>query len=157
MEQNKTNYEQSVAGVVIRDGKVLLGRHTYGAGNGLLIIPGGYVDRGESPQDAVIREFMEETGVTVKPLELIAVRFNMHDWYMVFRAEYVSGQEVADHTENSEVVWMDVTEALERDDVPQLTKQAIRSAIGPNPGLQLLAYEASPKYAPQSLYGAAGE
>ena len=37
MSHENTNWGQSVAGVVIRDGKVLLARHTYGRGNGLLI------------------------------------------------------------------------------------------------------------------------
>ena len=33
-EEKNTNWCQSVTGVVIRDGKVLLARHTYGAGKG---------------------------------------------------------------------------------------------------------------------------
>ena len=60
MNKDNTNWSQSVAGVVIRDNKVLLARHTYGNGKGMLIIPGGYVNFGESPQDALIREFIEE-------------------------------------------------------------------------------------------------
>ena len=49
-EIKSTNWTQSVAGVCIKDGKVLLGRHTYGAGIGKLIIPGGYLKFGEIPQ-----------------------------------------------------------------------------------------------------------
>ena len=44
MNNENTNWEQSVAGVVIEDNKVLLARHTYGNGKGMLIIPGGYVN-----------------------------------------------------------------------------------------------------------------
>ena len=55
-EINNTNWSQSVAGVCIKDGKVLLARHTYGSGNGRLIIPGGYVKYGEVPEEALIRE-----------------------------------------------------------------------------------------------------
>ena len=51
MNDENTNWGQSVAGVVMKDNKVLLARHTYG--NGMLIIPSGYVNVGESPQDAV--------------------------------------------------------------------------------------------------------
>lgn len=43
MSEENTNWEKSAAGVVIKDGKVLLARHTYGAGKGKLIIPGGYI------------------------------------------------------------------------------------------------------------------
>ncbi len=67
----KTNWSQSVGGVCIRDGKVLLARHTYGAGKGMLIIPGGYVDFGETPEETLVREYLEETGVTVKAGKLI--------------------------------------------------------------------------------------
>ena len=46
-----TNWGQSVTGVAIKDNKVLLARHTYGGGKGKLIIPGGYVNKGETPQE----------------------------------------------------------------------------------------------------------
>ena len=55
MENGNTNWGQSVTAVVIDAGKVLLARHTYGAGQGKLIIPGGYVNIGETPQDALVR------------------------------------------------------------------------------------------------------
>ena len=80
MGNEKTNWGQSVTGVVIKDNKVLLARHTYGGGKGKLIIPGGYVNIGETPQDALVREFLEETHVTIKPINIIGIRFNMHDW-----------------------------------------------------------------------------
>lgn len=128
VEEN-TNWGQSVAGVVIRNNKVLLGRHTYGPGKGRLIIPGGYVKNGEAPQNALVREFAEETKVTVKPVEVIGIRFNMKDWYVIFRAEYIAGHAESDDDENSEVVWINTDEALLRDDVPDLTKCAIRSAL----------------------------
>ena len=76
MENNNTNCGQSVAGVVIREGKVLLARHTYGDGRGLLIVPGGYVEYGETPQDALKREFLEETSIVVEPKRIIAI-FNI--------------------------------------------------------------------------------
>ena len=67
MNTENTNWGQSVTAVVIKDNKVLLARHTYGGGKGMLIIPGGYVEKGETPQDAVIREFKEETNITIQP------------------------------------------------------------------------------------------
>jgi ADP-ribose pyrophosphatase YjhB (NUDIX family) len=152
MNHENTNWGQSVTGVVLKDGKVLLARHTYGAGNGKLIIPGGYVNFGETPQEALVREYMEETQVTVKPLEVIGIRFNMHDWYVAFLAEYVSGQAVSDHDENSEVLWLDVDEALSREDVPELTKKLIRSALSKKQGLHYEEYVGSTKHAPYALY-----
>lgn len=152
MENGTTNWGQSVTGVVIKENKVLLARHTYGGGAGLLIVPGGYVNEGETPQDALIREYMEETKVTVKPLDIIGIRFNMHDWYIAFRAEYVSGEATSDHEENSEVLWVDVEEALTREDVPELTKKLIESAVKQEAGLHKEEYNGSTKHGAYSLY-----
>lgn len=154
MSHENANWSQSAAAVCIREGKVLLARHTYGAGIGMLIIPGGYVAYGEAPQDAVRREFLEETGVVVEPEELIGVRFNDRDWYVVFRAAYVSGQERSDREENSEVVWMAPDEALAREDVPELTKIMIRMAFGEN-GWRSVPFQSSRTHS--SLYCAGWE
>lgn len=52
--------------------RVLLVRKTYG---NRWDIPGGYVDRGESPADACRREVREELGLDRRPLRLL-----VHDW-----------------------------------------------------------------------------
>ena len=154
MNKDNTNWSQSVAGVVIRDNKVLLARHTYGNGKGMLIIPGGYVNFGESPQDALIREFKEETNITIEPKNVIGIRFNIRDWYVVFNADYVSGDASSDNDENSEVVWIDVDTVLSRDDVPDLTKKMIQSSLSNKSGLKYTVYEGGQKNAPYSLYSA---
>lgn len=151
METGNTNWSQSVTAVVIRDGKVLLSRHTYGAGKGRLIIPGGYLNHGEMPREALIREYLEETGVLIEPRELIGVRFNLRDWYAAFRADYVSGEAHSDHDENSEVLWLDVNEALTRDDVPDLTKKLIECALSGN-GFGEVGYKGVEP--PYELFGA---
>ena len=152
MGNENTNWGQSVTGIVIRDDNVLLVRHTYGDGKGMLIIPGGYVNINETPQDALIREYMEETHIKIKPLNIIGVRFNMHDWYIAFRAEYISGEASSDNDENSEVLWINIYEALSRDDVPELTKKLIKSAISIDSGLSYTDYQGCAKHAPYSLY-----
>lgn len=153
MDHEYTNWSQSVTAVVIKDSKVLLARHTYGSGAGKLIIPGGYVNFGESPEDAVRREYMEETHIVIEPKEIIGIRFNVKCWYIAFRADYVSGEAKSDENENSEVIWMDVQEALQREDVPGLTKFLIQSALAPAPGLSLKPeYTTKESLAPYSLY-----
>ena len=139
-EMNNTNWSQSVAGVCIKDGKVLLGRHTYGAGKGKLIIPGGYVTFGETPEKTLVREFMEETGVTVKAGKLIGIRFNQKDWYAVFVAEYVEGEARPDLDENSEVIWIPIEDALKDETVPGLTKTLIEATIK-DKGLVITPYQ----------------
>lgn len=150
MPEENTNWGQSVAGVLIKDGKVLLARHTYGAGKGLLIIPGGYIMYGESPQDALKREYLEEVGLSVEPKDIIGIRFNSHDWYVVFRADFVSGEARSDNDENNEVVWLDIDEALNREDVPGLTKELILCSLNRGNGLKQLPYES--KNQPCSFY-----
>ena len=145
MNGDNTNWSQSVTAVVIKDGKVLLGRHTYGGGAGKLIVPGGYCNFGESPIEAVKREYMEETKVVVEPKDIIAIRMNAKDWYVAFRADYVSGEPTSDNDENSEVIWLDVNEALERDDVPGLTKTLIKCALNDRPGMEQTDYDSNHK------------
>lgn len=155
MSNENTNWAQSVAGVVIKDNKVLLARHTYGNGKGMLIIPGGYVNYGETPQQALKREYREETKIEIEPLNIIGIRFNMHDWYVVFSAKYISGKAQTDNDENSEVLWLDIDGALSRDDVPELTKKMIGIAASQQCGLQYTDYNGDARQAPFSLYAAA--
>lgn len=129
MTEENTNWCQSVAAVVIKDNKVLLARHTYGSGRELLIIPGGYVKYGESPVEAVKREYFEEVNIHIEPERIIAARFNAKDWYVIFSAKYISGTAMSDHDENSEAVWLPIEEILQRNDVPELTKRAVESAV----------------------------
>ena len=119
MAEINTNWCQSVGGVVLRDGRVLLARHTYGAGKGWLIIPGGYVQTGESPEDAL----------RVEPRGILGVRFNAKDWYVVFAADYAAGDARSDQDENDLVAWLPVAEALSSPDVPDLTKRLIARAV----------------------------
>lgn len=156
MDHEHTSWSQSVTAVVIEDHKVLLARHSYGAGAGKLIIPGGYCGIGESPVDAVKREYLEETKVVIEPKDIIGIRTNSRDWYLAFRGDYVSGDPVSDMDENSEVLWIDVDDALMRDDVPSLTKDLIKCALSPCTGLVSLPYEASIKYDSGLLFGTPG-
>ncbi len=54
-----------VAGVFVREGRLLLARRPAGrAWAGLWEFPGGKVEAGETPEDALVREWHEELGVT---------------------------------------------------------------------------------------------
>lgn len=66
----------SVTAVVVRpaDGRVLAIR---GRRDELWVPPGGVLELDELPQDGVVREVLEETGVTVRPQRLTGVYKNM--------------------------------------------------------------------------------
>ena len=60
-----------VSAVVVRDGRVLVGRRRGSHGAGTWAFPGGKLEAGESPEEAVRRELAEETGLLagrVKPI-----------------------------------------------------------------------------------------
>lgn len=79
----ENNRKVSASCVVIRDNKVLMVKHTYGAANGKYLIPGGFCEEGELPQKSAEREVMEETGVTVTAGELLAVRFTKQEVWCI--------------------------------------------------------------------------
>ena len=62
-----------IGGVVIQDGRALLIRRGSEPLLGQWSIPGGTLELGESLQDGVVRELMEETGLEVRVLDLIEV------------------------------------------------------------------------------------
>lgn len=60
-----------VGGVVIREGSVLLVQRASEPLAGQWSLPGGGVELGETLEEAVVRELREETGLTVRLLELV--------------------------------------------------------------------------------------
>ncbi|WP_129840192.1 NUDIX hydrolase [Streptomyces sp. RFCAC02] len=59
--------------VCVEDGRVLLVRHVSPEGVSTWSLPGGGVEHGEDPFDAVIREVAEETGCTAVVERLLGV------------------------------------------------------------------------------------
>ncbi len=62
-----------VGAVVLNEGKILLEKRKNEPGKGKWSIPGGLVDLGESPEQAVIREVLEETCLEVEAPRLVDV------------------------------------------------------------------------------------
>lgn len=94
------------AAVVIRDGRVLLTRRAEGQHlAGLWEFPGGKLEEGESPEEALVRECREECGIEVDVEEILDVthhRYPEKDVLLLFyRCELRAGEvrhlQVADH------------------------------------------------------------
>jgi len=62
-----------VGAVVIHDGRVLLIKRGRAPLRGEWSIPGGRLELGETVRQAVCREVLEETGLTVKVIDLLGV------------------------------------------------------------------------------------
>lgn len=55
------------------DGRVLLGRRAVDPDRGFWDTPGGYIEEGEHPLDALRRELLEETGLVIEPISWLGV------------------------------------------------------------------------------------
>jgi ADP-ribose pyrophosphatase YjhB (NUDIX family) len=76
------------------DQRVVLVRRAIEPGYGLWVFPGGYVDRGESLQDAALREAREESGLEIRIDELVNVYSygGMSPIVIVYAATMVGGE-----------------------------------------------------------------
>lgn len=105
------------AGAVVlnSDDAILLVIETGDKKNGQWSLPAGKVEPGESSVAAMCREVLEETGVTVQPIDLLgtyhSVRTDegLYGLNLVFRADVASG-EPTPSTEHPEVRFVSRTE-----------------------------------------------
>ena len=70
-----TLFSYRVGGVLIKDNKILLTK-----GGDDYSLPGGHSQIGETSQESIIREFEEETGLDVQPLNVISTYENFWKW-----------------------------------------------------------------------------
>ena len=88
----------TVSAVIENDGKYLVVEE-YAMGDLVLNQPGGHIEAGESPEEAVIREVREETGCDVSCGELVGVYLWIHPQTrqqilrLVFVAQYLGCDE----------------------------------------------------------------
>ncbi|GAA2097572.1 hypothetical protein GCM10009801_68050 [Streptomyces albiaxialis] len=68
-----TSFRLAAYAVCVEDGRVLLARHVPADGESNWTLPGGRVEHGEDPFDAVIREVAEETGCEAAVERLLGV------------------------------------------------------------------------------------
>ncbi len=120
------NYHFSVGCIVRRDNQVLLVRHTYGGANGKLLIPGGFCQENELPEEAAVREVLEETGIRAEVRRMSAIRCDRQTWYMLLEMDYIDGVPTSDRNENSEALFCEIPEALSRSDCTEMTKVILR-------------------------------
>jgi 8-oxo-dGTP diphosphatase len=84
------------AGVLVeRDGAVLLVRRRFNPRRGMWSFPAGFVDFGEAPVEAAVRECYEETGLDAEITSLLDViaadDYGDADLVIIYRARVVGG------------------------------------------------------------------
>jgi ADP-ribose pyrophosphatase YjhB (NUDIX family) len=83
LEAGHATPKLDVRGVVFRDGEILLVRE-----DGAWSLPGGWVDVGESPSEAAVREVLEESGFETRAVKLLALidrdrhDYEPHAWHI---------------------------------------------------------------------------
>ncbi len=66
MGDDREGHRVTVDPIIERDGEIALIERKYDPYEGDLALPGGHVDPGEYPREAVVREACEETGLDVE-------------------------------------------------------------------------------------------
>ncbi|MGI0148795.1 MAG: NUDIX domain-containing protein [Thermoplasmata archaeon] len=115
-----------VGAFLVRDGKLLVVRKTYGPSKGQWTIPSGYVEPHESIVETVEREVMEETHIAGRAGPVLAVRNRVtktaNDTFLVFRMAYVSGEPEPDRQEVSEAAFVPLGELAHSEESVAFTR-----------------------------------
>ena len=117
------NVMLAVAGVVIEEGKLLLVQDMQGFWAGV----GGWIDHGESPEKAVIREFREELGIDAEVVRTLRpfIAWNvprsetpLHFVLFFFEMRLASRDFVLQENEVTDYRWVTPKELAELDMLP---------------------------------------
>jgi 8-oxo-dGTP diphosphatase len=111
------------AAITDEDGRILCVRMNYATG--AWTTPGGRVERGESPLDALKREVLEESGLDVVPEELVGVYAKPYkdDIVLLFRARVVAHNPWHPNNEIAQIGYFG------RDDLPESMGLVARTRI----------------------------
>jgi len=125
-----------VGAVVLHGSRVLLIRRAQAPLLGRWSFPGGRVEWGESLEQAVVREVLEETGVTVRPAEhLVTVEHiegqgasASHHWVVVdYLCDLVAGDPRA-ASDALDATWAETAE-MDRYDLTPLAREVLEKGI----------------------------
>ena len=104
----RPRFRMAVAALVFdAQGRILLFKHTYR--KLAWGIPAGGLEHGEQPQEAIVREFFEETGMMVEAQRLLLADSSpyFHHVSLVYLCKIISG-EFKESYEISEIQYFDV-------------------------------------------------
>jgi 8-oxo-dGTP diphosphatase len=110
MMQKVSQFRIALYGVFVADGKVLMTETQVPSGS-IMNFPGGGLELGEAPLDAIHREFQEETGLEIKVQKLLfcSERFQQnpeypHEQLMHIYFEVISSSRVSTLSGNGDDV-----------------------------------------------------
>lgn len=125
VDENALKFRPSVYGVLIENGRVLLSKQWDGYD-----FPGGGIGQDETVEQALKREFWEETGLKVSPLEAVhcetsMFKPSMHDEFwncqlIYFLVEKIGGELSKENLDHYEKQYADLPEWIELDKLSQI-------------------------------------
>jgi ADP-ribose pyrophosphatase YjhB (NUDIX family) len=103
-ERYNIGYNIGVGGAVVQDDRLLLVRRASRHGRGNWQLPGGFIEPDETIEQAVVREVLEETGVTAEVQAVLGLRSRYdpesgNGIYVVLLLIPISGEPTADARE----------------------------------------------------------
>ncbi len=118
----RQGYSVGVGGILVRDRTVLFVRQMGSPLKGKWTLPGGYVEREETLDEAVVREVFEETGLVVSSRGVLAIRQRLagptNDVFAVLAVTEEAPQEpTPDGSEVDAVYWFSREDLVARDDI----------------------------------------
>jgi ADP-ribose pyrophosphatase YjhB (NUDIX family) len=142
-EEGYATPKVDVRGAVFKDDKILLVKERE---DGRWTLPGGWVDVGESPSDAVVREVYEESGYQTNVVKLLAVYdrnhprhehppLRHHVYKLFFQCELLSGSPTESY-ETSDVDFFAIP------DLPELSL----TRVVPSQIIRLFEHNAHPEW-----------
>ena len=131
-----------VAGAIVQDARVLLVRRGQEPMLGAWTLPGGALETGETMLEGVVREVMEETGLAVRPLELLAMldrivrdesgAVEYHYVLMDWLCEIASGEDETVLRAGSDALdaaWVSVEELARMTEIDDATRRVMTDAL----------------------------
>jgi NAD+ diphosphatase len=76
------NPKSATGAFIVCDGKYLMTRRAFEPEKGKLDVPGGFVDYGETGEEAIARELEEELGLAPDEYDVIGIAPTMHNFYV---------------------------------------------------------------------------
>lgn len=129
----------AVSAIIVEHGRVLLIRRGHEPGTGWLTFPGGKVEWGETAEQALIREVLEETGLQVQPLQLLACsdllqrdtdgKLLQHFVILTWSCRR-SGGTLRAGSDAAEAVWLDAGQLESAGDMPENVRKLGLQALG---------------------------